>query len=147
MADYHQMGLVHRDLHSMNVMIELEHLKPTEEELEDPMGFYKEILPERKKVAYENLNDPSTFEIKIIDLGLAKQGQKKKKVNVVSSDFGEAFVKPPELNKGENYDDRVDVWYLGICFLIMLSNHKEIMNFNKEFWAVSQKIETEPENI
>ena len=66
------MGLVHRDLHSMNVMIELEHLKPTEEELEDPMGFYKEILPERKKVAYENLNDPSTFEIKIIDLGLAK---------------------------------------------------------------------------
>ena len=48
----------------------------------------------------------------------------------MSSDFGEAFVKPPELNKGENYDDRVDVWYLGICFLIMLSNHKEIMNFN-----------------
>ena len=49
MADYNKMGLVHRDLHSMNVMIELEHLKPTEEELEDPMGFYNDILPERKK--------------------------------------------------------------------------------------------------
>ena len=35
----------------------LEHLKPTEEELEDPMGYYKEILPIRKKEAYENLID------------------------------------------------------------------------------------------
>ncbi len=109
------------------------------------MGFYKEILPERKKEAYENLVDASSFEIKIIDLGLAKSGQRKKKVNQVSSDFGDAFVKPPELNKGNDYDDRVDVWYLGICFLIMLSNHKEIMNFNKEHWAVSSEVETKPD--
>ena len=34
MAEYHETGIVHRDLHSMNIMIHFDDLKPTQEDLE-----------------------------------------------------------------------------------------------------------------
>ena len=72
MAAFHEKGVVHRDLHSMNAMIHFESLKPTEEELIDPYKYWREILPQKKRQCIEDLHDKDKFDIIIIDLGYAK---------------------------------------------------------------------------
>ena len=57
-----------------------------------------------------------------------------------SSDFGDSYVKPPECAKGRKYDRRIDVWYLGVNYLILFSNDKNIVNNDKDFWNVNENL-------
>lgn len=56
-------------------------------------------------------------------------------------------MKPPEQEKGKDSDSRLDVWYLGVCSLILYSNDKNIMNFTKEYWSIASTVSTSPEDI
>ena len=47
----HNLGITHRDLHLQNVMLEFKHLAPTEEDMESPMEFYTDVLPDKLKEA------------------------------------------------------------------------------------------------
>ena len=40
----------------------------------------------------------------------------------------------------ESYDQRIDVWYIGVIALFLFSNNVEaIQNENKEYWLISSK--------
>ena len=90
----------------------------------------------------QDLTDPESFGVKVIDLGYARRfndnsaNESRPKILNCSSSFGSAMVSPPEAKLGGKFDDRMDTWYLGISFLVLLSFHKDIVHHDKEHWSI-----------
>ena len=90
----------------------------------------------------KDLTDPESFGVKVIDLGYARRLNDDSanvsgiKIQAISSAFGSAMVTPPEAKLKGKFDDRMDTWYLGISFLVLLSFHKDIVHQDKEHWSI-----------
>ena len=69
--DMHGLGIMHRDLFQ-NVMFHFKEIKPNEADLDKPNKFYSDARKEYIRKALQNLEDPTTFEIKIIDYGISR---------------------------------------------------------------------------
>ena len=85
----------------------------------------------------------------MIDFGLAKTFQKDDdSISTNTRGLGWQVVAAPEMDKQnsksytENYDERVDVWYLAVIFLILLSNNPYIIK-QKEYWFVSATVQAD----
>ena len=100
-------------------------------------------MPELLNDLLQDLSDGSKFEIKIIDLGFAKEVNQ---VSCLTQKFGDSFVRPPEFDQTVElkYDSRMDIWYLGMVGLILFANTKNIMQFEKSYWAVSYEYMSDP---
>ena len=53
-------------------MIHFPKLKPSKQDLKDPIYFYSEKLSQKVHQAAQDLSDPSLFQLKIIDYGFAR---------------------------------------------------------------------------
>ena len=130
----HEFDITHRDLHQKNVMLHFKQASPTPEDLESPVDYFKKQLPGRLKEAIQHLDDPSTFEIKIIDFGYSRELRDKKgddnQIRTLTKGIGCGMVAAPELdeNSKQDYDKRVDVWYIGVLLLVLLSNNPTVIS-------------------
>jgi len=97
--------------------------------------------------AVKNLADEKTFEMKIIDYGLSREFSSEKeganKIRDMSKGIGVRAVAPPEVGRSSDigYNFKVDVWYIGVQFLILLSDNDSIIS-SKEYWT----LEVKPQN-
>lgn len=146
----HAKGLVHRDLHPMNIMICCNNFEFTQDQLDNPAKFWGEDRKALLEEAFDSFEKPEDFGIKIIDFGFCKKleleatedEERKGKVQAVSSNFGSSMVYPPEQKKNAKYDLRIDVWYLGMTILYLYSNHKDILHNKKTHWSIASEIQT-----
>lgn len=100
LAHMHAVGMLHRDLHSENVMV-----------LKDP----------------QDANRPSQGQnaVRIIDFGVAKVVGEACSPSLMSNPAGFWQYVSPERRRGSEFDDRDDVWAAG-CHLLELSSGKAI---------------------
>ena len=77
--------------------------------------------------ALENLKDPSIFEIRVIDYGIAKlfddDNEEAKDVTKYTRNIGCSILSSPELANELDmpYDSRVDIWSIGSFMLLLLN--------------------------
>jgi calcium-dependent protein kinase len=66
----------------------------------------------------ENICLDNNLEVKIIDFGTARKFTKGKKLKQVT---GTLFYMPPEIFNEKNYNEKADMWSLGILMYIILT--------------------------
>ena len=98
-----------------NVVLHIPELEPTEEELQDPVSYFKKLRKETRHL----LKDLTKvkFEVKIIDYGLSCILQSGK---LADTPHGTIELIAPEV-LDTSYDQRVDVWGVGIIFYMLLA--------------------------
>ena len=88
---FHSKGIVHRDLKLDNIMIS----------------------------GYES-GDITELKVKLIDFGMSKLTQGNKKINL-STYCGTIDFIAPEVLEGTNYDQKCDIWSIGVIAFFLLS--------------------------
>ena len=130
---------MHRDLHLKNVMIHFKTIVPDEEDLADPEKFLRQVMPRKIRKECMDMNDPEKFDIKLIDFGFAKtfdDKNAKKGISLTTDGFGALVAKPPEMTDKsiDAYDERIDVWYVGMVAMLLFSLNFELLWDNRKFW-------------
>lgn len=125
-------------------MIHFPDLKATKEQLQNPIAYWGE-LPIRIAEKCRDLKDTSTYQLKIIDYGFSKILDEGIQIKTA---MGVPFTKAPEteFDANEAYDERVDVWSIGVCYYILLTNkimfdktyfENGIQKYMKDFWYLN----------
>ena len=146
----HGQGIIHRDLHQKSVMLSFKQCGPDLTDMENLQKYHNTSLLERLTVATKNLEDPSTFEIKIIDYGLSREFSREEEgsnqIRTLTKGIGMKSIAAPEQARDseQKYDNKVDVWYIGVLMLILLSNNQHVIS-QKEYWTISAKKESDKE--
>ena len=52
--------------------------------------------------------------------------------------FGAQVAKPPEMTDSsiDAYDERIDVWYVGMVAMLLFSLNFELISDNRKFWKL-----------
>ena len=119
----YQLKIIHRDLNINNVVLHIPMLEPSLDDLKDTRKYLDNLYAKRQ----EHFRDltKTKFEVRIVDYGLSsilEHGC------LADTPNGTPCVLAPEvLDPSQGYDQRVDVWGLGII-LYMLLTAKKIFN-------------------
>ena len=82
-----------------------------------------------RDIKSDNILLGSGGEVKLADFGLAIQLTKEARKR--TSVLGTPYWMSPEMISGKDYDDKVDIWALGITTVEMMEKHPPYMNYPK----------------
>ena len=108
---FHSRNIVHRDLKLDNIMIE--GVNP------DVVQKYFKNIKEKNTDKYFN-HDKKDLKIKLIDFGMSKITEKRKKKIEMRTSCGTIDFMAPEVIEGESYDSSCDIWSIGVIIYSML---------------------------
>lgn len=109
----HKFGIVHRDVKSQNVVFSLDYSDPSVKRLiVNQRGEYSEPIKYFSKL--------KSAQFKLADFGFAKHLDQN---GTVSGYYGTLTHMAPEILKGKDYSQEVDIWSLGIMIYEMVCGY------------------------
>ncbi|KAJ4523061.1 hypothetical protein HRR75_001459 [Exophiala dermatitidis] len=122
----HQIGVVHTDLSPNNILLGIRDdddaiAKVERAEQENPSA--RKVLPDGRVIHLSYTMPLTDGEPMITDFGAARLGEPGKKQKFVG-DVMPGFYRAPEIILGMEWDDKIDIWAVGLMMWDLLEGHR-----------------------